>query len=74
MEFTLLLQALPLEDERRDLTRIMCGDQIISSTGTDNLKWLGENKLVTGNEQKARTESPKPGGSVEFGELIIKAP
>lgn len=52
----------------------MCGDQIISSTGTDNLKWLGENRLVTGNEQKARTESPKPGGSVEFGELIIKAP
>ena len=56
MEFTslpqALPQALPLEDEIRNLIRIMWGDQSISSTGTDSWKWLGENKMLSGNEQK----------------------
>ena len=47
-----LPQALPLEDEIRNLIRIMWGDQSISSTGTDSWKWLGENKMLSGNEQK----------------------
>lgn len=66
--------ALSPEDEMRDLARIMCGDQLISLTGTDNLKWLTENKLVSGNEQKARTKSPKPWAVLQFAELVIKTP
>lgn len=59
VEFTSLPQALPLEDEIRSLTRITCGDQNLSSTGTESLKCLGENKLQSGNEQRARTKSPR---------------
>lgn len=59
VEFTSLPQALPLEDEIRSLTRITCGDQNLSSTGTESLKCLGENKLQSGNEQRTRTKSPR---------------
>lgn len=52
----------------------MCGDQIIFSIGTDNLKWLGENKLESGNEYKAKARSSKPWAVLEFVELISKAP
>lgn len=59
-------QALPLEDEIRNLIRIMWGDQSSSSTGTDSWKWLGENKMLSGNERvKARTVS-KAAGSFEM--------
>lgn len=67
-------QALPAEDEKRNLTRALCGDQIVFSGGTDNLKWLGENKLVSGQDQKARAKSPMPWAVLAFAELIIKAP
>ena len=47
-----LPQALPLEDEIRNLIRIVWGDQSLSSTGTDSWKWLGENKMQSGDERK----------------------